>query len=147
MSRLRISIATFLIAGLTLIYACKSAETVNPVPANHVVLQPGKSSLTSSGITVFADTVLMTICPKGAACLVADNLWASVRLVRNQESQRVRLFTWFGKSPRRDGDALSDSTSVRLGGQLYKVILTGEYIGEDDRSRIGRALLRVARLN
>lgn len=127
--------------------ACKSTETINPIPANHVVLQSGKSSVASVGITVFADTVNMFICPKMAACFAPDNVSASVRLVRNQESQRVRLFAGFGGPSRRDRSLASDSTSVRFGGQLYKVILKGEYIGEDDKGRLGRALLQVAPLN
>ena len=146
MNRLCHLIAAFALAAIAVI-GCRKPEKITPIPADHVVLQAGKSAVTATGITVFADTVNLFICPRMAACFAPDNLSASVRLVRNQESRSVRLFAWFERPTRRDGSYLSDSTSVRLGGQLYKVILKGEYIGEADKGRIGRALLQVAPLN
>lgn len=105
----------------------------------------GGPILTPAGLTVIADTVYMSICPKNASCLVPNNVFASLQVVRNQESQPVRLFTFFGVQSRRDG-SLGDSASVKLGGQLYKVIVRGQYIGETDQSRLGRAIIQVAPL-
>ncbi|MBO0931777.1 hypothetical protein [Fibrella aquatilis] len=140
------SIAGLFITALPLAYACKSPEVVYPIPANHVVLERGKSIATSTGIIVFVDTVNISICPKQAACFAPDNLFASVRLVRNQESRAVRLFAWFGSESSDRSANRSDSTSVQFNGQLYKVILKGEYVGETDLSRVGRALLQVSPL-
>ncbi|MEZ0486428.1 hypothetical protein [Fibrella aquatica] len=138
--------AAFLLAALTLIGACKSTEPIIPIPTDHIVLRQGQSTITSAGVTVFADTVNVFICPKDASCFAPDNLSASLRLVRNQETRSVRLFAWFGGSTRRNG-GISDSTSVLFGNRLYKVILTGQYTGETTAGVTGRALLHVALLD
>ncbi|MEZ0539915.1 hypothetical protein [Fibrella arboris] len=134
-----------LLAIITVAYACKQDASVPPLPAGYVEIQTGKPVLTSSNLTVIADTIRVSICPKPAACFAPDNVSASLRLVRDRESQSVRLFAFFDSQGRRDVSS-SDSTGVRLGGQLYKVILSGQYIGETEQSRLGRAILQLAPL-
>lgn len=140
-------LVAFLLILLSLVYACKQQDVsgLPPLPTGYVEVQTGKSILTPAGLTVTADTVYLSICPKTTDCFAPDNVFASLRVGRNQESQSVRLFAFFGIQSRRDG-SLSDSASVRLGGQLYKVILQGQYIGETDQSRLGRAIIQVATL-
>ncbi|NID09061.1 hypothetical protein [Fibrivirga algicola] len=137
--------SAFLLVILTIAYACKQADSVAPLPAGFVALQPGRQVMTPAGPTVIADTVYISICPKDAACFVADNVMASVRVIQNQESKSVWLFAGFGAWSGRTGNR-SDSTSVRLGDQLYKVILRGQYTGETDKGVTGRAILQVAPL-
>jgi len=137
--------SAFLLVILTIAYACKQADSVVPLPTGFVTLQPGRQVVTPTGPTVIADTVYISICPKTADCFASDNVTASVRLILNQESKSVRLFAGFGDQPGGTRNR-TDSTSVRLGDQLYKVILRGQYTGETDKSVTGRAILQVAPL-
>lgn len=130
-----------------IVFACNPDPVIPALPADHYVLTRGTLFSTAAGIDVIADTINISICPPEAFCFAPDNVSASIRLIQNSETRSVRLFSWFGEYTRRDSPAigLTDSTSVRFGSQLYKVILKARYI-TTGKDKTGQAILQVAKL-
>lgn len=137
-------VTSYLFVGVVFLYACRSNELDPELPSGYIELQAGRLAQTRAGVTVIADTVRDFICPLNAACIAPDNVSASLRLVKANESRSVKLHAWIGKS--EHGGFTDDSASVVLKGQLYSVTLRGQYINSSAGGRRGRAILQVSRL-
>ncbi len=136
------------------IFACKSGDEnilakLPELPSDHYALTQGTLFPAAAGINVVADTIYISICPLDASCLVQDNVSASIRLIKGAETRSVRLFTFIEDGvSRKQYPASIDSTGVRFGDDVYKVILKGRYTSttETGRGKAGQAILQVSKL-
>jgi hypothetical protein len=127
--------------------ACRHDDPTPAVPDGYIELKAGTTVPVVDGISVITDTAGVSYCPKNYNCLIAGRTYASVRLVKTQLIQRVRLFNIHsGRVYRPNELNRTDSTNVELARQAYKVILKDQYVGEKDGDYQGRALLMVSRL-
>ena len=135
-----------LIAGILFVTACKSNDTV-PLPENYYALIAGQSVNATMGIVVTADTVNVSICPPGAACLVANNAGAVIRLSKASQNHSVKLWAYIPNYNRHPGSPFKDSTAVDFDGQLYKVILrNGSQIDGPENSLRNQVVIQVSAL-
>lgn len=127
--------------------ACDSGNVAPSLPADHYVLTQGTLVQTTAGVNVVADTVNISICPPGVQCFAPDNASASVRLIQNTETRRVRLFTFIEDGvSRKQYSSSIDSTGVQFGNDVYKVILKARYINTKEKTKAGQAILQVSKL-
>ncbi len=143
------SLIGFLIIGSVLLAACDPSQVL---PTDHVVLRTGISLQTPAGITLKADSVSVSICPENVSCFAPNNASLRLNLSKGAQSTSVRLFSWipnYGvRRPVHFSD-ITDSASVELEGQRYKVILRdGRYLKDDNSSlpRTGEVVVQVAPL-
>lgn len=135
------------------VFACKSGDVLPDLPSDHYILTQGTLFPTKAGINVVTDTVNISICPYNADCFAPDNASASIRLIQNSETRSVRLFTFIEDGvKRRPLASINDSTSVRFGNQLYKVILKARHtkarrdVNTFNEEGAGQAILQVSKL-
>lgn len=127
--------------------ACRHDDPLPAIPDGYIELKAGTTVPVVDGISVTTDTAYVSYCPENANCIIAGSVYASVRLVKAQSSRQVRLFNIVGQTvygpnqPNR-----TDSTSVELAGQAYKVILRDQHLGKREGQPLARALLMVSRL-
>ncbi|PRY34673.1 hypothetical protein CLV58_11666 [Spirosoma oryzae] len=127
--------------------ACRHAAPIPAVPDGYIELKAGTTVPVIDGISVVVDTAGISYCPKPVICLVPNSVHASIRLVKAQSSQRVRLFDLLTGTVYRPNEInRTDSIRLDLAGQSYKVILKGQYLGEVDGQSTGRPILLVSRL-
>lgn len=127
--------------------ACRQDDPTPAVPDGYIELKAGTSVPVLDGISVVVDTASVAYCPKNYNCLIAGSAYASVRLVKAQSSQRVRLVHILGRTVYRPDELdRMDSTGVELVGQSYKVILRDQHLDGEDGNAQGRAILMVSRL-
>jgi hypothetical protein len=114
-----------LIVGTILFFACRSSSISPDLPPDYIAIQAGASVQTSAGPTASADSVSVSICPENANCFAPNSATVVLRLSKGAQSQPVKLFAWIPNYNRRlvVPTGLTDSTSVELEGQRYKVIL------------------------
>lgn len=141
-------VITGLFTGACVFYACRPSTIGPELPPDYVAVRAGQSVVTQAGLTVVADTVSVTICPKDAYCIVANSARVKLTLTNDAQTRPVRLFTFIPNYTRRTGFyGLSDSVSTSFGGQLYKVILRdGRYVPGPDNTTIPEAIVQVSRL-
>lgn len=127
--------------------ACRHDDPTPAVPDGYIELRAGTTVPVVDGVNVITDTAYVSYCPKNANCFIAGSIYASVRLVKAQSNQRVRLSDLVARPVYRPNELnRTDSTNVELAGKAYKVILRDQYLGEIDGNLRGRAILMVSRL-
>ena len=127
--------------------ACRHDDPTPAVPDGYIELKAGTTVPVVDGISVVVDTAGVSYCPKNANCIIAGSAYASLRFIKDQSSQRVRLFNVVGRTVYRPNELnRMDSTNVELDGQNYRVILRDQYLGEVDGQSAGRPILLVSRL-
>ena len=138
--------ALFIVAGC--LYGCQLNEVVPELPLDHIAIRSGESVVTSAGITVTADSVNVSICPKGSACFAPNSTSARFRLSKNAQSRSVRLWAFIPNYARRQSvNPPADSASVEFDGQRYKVILRdGGYRRGSENTALPEAIIQVSRL-
>jgi hypothetical protein len=139
----------FVLLVIASLFACKKDRTeplFPPLPTNHYELREGQTISPQMGFTVIPDTASVSICPPVASCLIPDNVFASVRVTATGiENKRIRLAGWFGEPPRR-GAVYYDSVSVAHRGQLYKIVIKGQYTNKVEGNKGGRVLLHIEQI-
>lgn len=136
-----------LIAGSIFFYACQSSNVSSEFPPDYIVLRSGILIPTSIGVTAIADSVWVSICPADANCFAPNNATISLRLSKGTQSHSIRLFAWIPNYSRRPTyvSGLTDSTSVELGGQRFKVILRdGRYATATGSENRPEAIVQVS---
>ncbi len=127
--------------------ACRHDDPTPAVPDGYIELKAGTTVPVVDGISVVVDTAGVSYCPKNANCVIAGSTYASVRLIKDQYSQRVRLSNVVGRTVYQPNELNRlDSTNVELARQAYKVILRDQYLSKIDGEPLGRAILMVSRL-
>ena len=136
-----------LIVGTVLFSACKSSNVPPELPSDYIVLQSGVLLPTSVGLTAIADSVWVSICPANASCFAPNSAGLVLRLSKGTQSQSVKLFAWIPNYTRRlaSPSGFTDSTSVELDGQRYKVILrNGRYATASGSENRPEAIVQVS---
>ncbi|RYF70607.1 MAG: hypothetical protein EOO39_15395 [Cytophagaceae bacterium] len=130
-------LTTFLPLAISLTYAFKQAEFM---PPDYFAIHENEVRSLSAGIDFVADTISLSICPKGAICFRADNAFVSLRVTRGTQSRRVQLAA-FPYSHKRD------SSGVDFGDAQYKVILWSFRCVRDSSNRVtNEVTVQVAKL-
>lgn len=147
MIQLTKTLSGILIAVSIVFYACRSSNISPELPPDYIVLRPGILIPTSVGVTAIADSISVSICPADAYCFAPNNATISLRLSKGTQSHSMRLFAWIPNYSRRPTyvSGPTDSTTIELGGQRYKVILRdGRYATTTGSENRPEAVIQVS---
>jgi hypothetical protein len=111
-------LAGLLIVGAVFFSACNSSETT---PTDRVALSLHQSARVGADVTVRADSIQDSRCPKDVTCIWAGQANVKLLLSKDSDSTTVRLA--LGPDMKEGYSKRLDSTNVSLSNTTYKVIL------------------------